>query len=197
MNTVKIINNLKTKGIVTTKDLLKMGISKPTLTRLVKEEKINHLARGLYIHPDSEVIKPEELDFIVATRIFGKRSVIGGLTALFHYVLVEQVPQQIWLIVPSDIKTRDNQYRLIRTKKVTNEGVIDNRRYRITSIERTLIDALIYSSKIGIRTAIEAITRAIKRKQTTIKKISDTAVKMKQDKVLKKYWESIIGAISA
>ena len=197
MNTIKAINRLKAKGIITTKELIKMGISKPTLTRLVKEEKINHLARGLYIHPESKVVKPEELDFIVATTIFGKRSVIGGLTALFHYVLVEQVPQQVWLIVPSDIKTKNNQYRLIRTKKISSEGIIDNGRYKITSLERTLIDALTYSSKFGIRTAIEAITRAIKRKQTTIKKLSNTAIKMKQQKVLTKHWETIIGVISA
>lgn len=197
MDAIKAINRLKNKGIVTTKDLIKMGVSKPTLTRLVKEKKINHLARGLYIHPDSKVVKPEELDFIVATKIFGKRSVIGGLTALFHYILVEQVPQQIWVIVPSDIKTRSNFYRLIRTKKISNEGIIDNGRYKITSVERTLVDALTYSSKFGIRTAIEAITRAIKRKQTTVKKISDTAIRMKQEKVLKKHWETIIGAISA
>jgi predicted transcriptional regulator of viral defense system len=128
---------------------------------------------------------------------FGRDAVVGGITALFHYDLIEQVPTQTWVIVKKRTRTKDKRFRLIPMDKISREGIIQNKSYRITSIERTIVEAFVYANRIGLRTAIEAITRAIKRKLTTINKISNTARKMKQEKALIKNWETITGAISA
>lgn len=197
MNKDKILAKLKNKGIVTLSDLIKMGLSQPTVSRLALSGKIQHLSRGLYIHPDSKVVKPEELDFILACIKFGGKAVIGGISALFYYKLIEQIPHQTWVIVPSNIICTDHRYRLIRSSRKLKHGIIKNNKYKIVSIERALIESLLYANKFGLSTAIEAITRAIRRKQTTIKKIAEMAKKMKLEKTLAKHWESIIGAISA
>jgi predicted transcriptional regulator of viral defense system len=197
MDTNTLLTRLKNKGIVTTKELTKHKISEATLSRLVKSGQLERLTKGLYIHPESTAIKPEDFDFIFACTKFGRASVIGGITALFHYDLIEQVPTQIWVIVKKGTRTKDKRFRLIPMDKINREGIIQNKNYRITSIERTIVEAFVYANRIGLRTAIEAITRAIKRKLTTINKISNIARKMKQEKALIKNWEAITGAISA
>ncbi len=76
----------------------KTNISQSTLYRWAKKGFITHVRRGLYIHPKSPIL-PEYLDFAIACSHFGPKSAIGGLSALFHYGLIEQIPQQVWLIV--------------------------------------------------------------------------------------------------
>ena len=97
---LKKINNLKKLGVFTAKearDLL--SISQPTLYRLKQEGLIESLVRGLFIHSSAKV-EYENLDYIIACKIFGDEAVIGGLSALFYYNLVEQVPLNIWILTP-------------------------------------------------------------------------------------------------
>jgi len=197
MTTNNLLNKLKTKGILKTKELLKYNISESTLSRLVKNGKLERLSKGFYVHPESTAIKLEEFDYIFACTKFGKKSVIGGITALYHYGLIDKVPTQTWVIVKKGIRTKDKRFKLINVKKIINEGVIDNLNYKITTIERTIVDAFVYSNRIGLRTAIEVITKAINKKMSSIDKITAIAKKTKQEKALIKNWESIIGSISA
>jgi predicted transcriptional regulator of viral defense system len=106
--------------------------------------------------------------------------------------LIEQVPNQLWMIVPQECKTRISLYRIIRSKTPSNVGIEDHGHYRITSIERTLVEALKYANKIGLRTAIGAIRVAIKDGKTTEVKIGRMAEKLKMKSILVKYWETFV-----
>jgi len=185
---------LKRLGIFKISDAIKIGVSQPTLSRMVQKGSIIRVARGLYIHPEAN-IQSEKLEYIAACTKFGKKAYITGITALFHHGLTEQVPNQIWLSVPRNTRTTDTKYNLIRVKRYKSEGVINSKHYKIASIERTLVDSLKYSSKIGIRTVIAAITRAVLEKKTKIENIRKLAKKLNIDKTLSKYWEPIIGSI--
>jgi len=198
MDVNSLIIKLKKKGIITTREIVKHGVSEATVSRLVKSGQLDRLTKGLYIHPESTVIKAEDLDFVFACTKFGHNSIIGGVTALYHYGLIEQVPTQTWVLVKQGTRTKDKRFRLIPIRKMHNAGIVEfNNGYRITSIERTIVEAFVYSNRIGLRTAIEAITRAVKKKMTTLNKVSDIAKKIKQEKALIKNWESITGALSA
>lgn len=192
----KTKNHLKTLGIFGLVDAKRIGISQPSISRMLKAHEIERLGHGLYIHPVSK-LPHEEIDFIVACSKFGKYSIVAGLTALFHYGLIEQVPSQIWVLVDKAQKTIDNKYRLLRVKRISPVGITDNGRYRMTNIERTLVEALQYSSKIGVRTAISSILKAINEKKTTLAKLMKMARDLGKDKVIKKYWETIVGALEA
>ena len=145
------------------------------------------------MHPESS-IDPEELDFAIACARFGTKMAIGGLSALFYYRLIEQVPQQIWIIVPSATKDQssDHQFRCLRTKTGLKYGVSNKKYFKITNIERTLIESLKFSSKIGLSIVIKAIRSAIKEGATTEVKIGRMATRLKMEKNLKKYWEVIV-----
>lgn len=89
---------LKQVGIFRAKDALsEIGISQATLSRWVSKGKLTRLARGIYAILSIN-LDADKLDFIIVCIRFGANSSIGGLSALFYYGLVDQVPNQLWII---------------------------------------------------------------------------------------------------
>src|SRR3990167_4517927 len=172
----KALDRLKKLGVFQVADAKRVGISQSSLSRFVREKRIRSLEPRFYIHPESK-LSGEELEFALACKKFGPESVIGGLTALFHYGLIEEVPGQIWIIVPYAKKSKDLLYKCIRSKTNPQEGVEDKTFYRITTLERTLVEAFRYSSKIGIRIAFRATRQAVRKKMTSLQKIYQQAKK--------------------
>ena len=173
------------------KDALKAGLSQATLMRMVAGEEILKVGRGLYLHPDSH-LDPTVRDFAVACAKMGKKAAIGGMTALFHYGLIEQVPNQIWVLVPFYKKTTDPFYRCIRTRSPCTVGVEDHGAYKITTLDRSIVEAFRYQTKLGLRTAVQAAKRALKGGLTTEAKIFKVAKEMKYQNHLHRYWEAVI-----
>lgn len=124
-----------------------MGVSKSKILQLTDDGVIIRLAPGFYIHNHSQ-IDPEDYDFALACKKFGKESLIGGISALYHYGLIPQVPDRIWVIVPPHIRTTQSLFCLIRSLQDPNIKVIEKKFYRISTIERTIIESLSYASKI-------------------------------------------------
>ena len=179
------------KGLFTLDDTRKAGVSHQTLYRWLKAGKILRAGRGRFIHPSNK-LAPEEYEYAVACANFGKKAAVGGLTALFKYGLIEQVPQQVWVVVPTNKNSIQNVYRCLRTTTQLRDGVDDFNNYRMTNIERTLLEALKFASKIGPRVAINAVRKALKESLTTEAKLGNMASKLKMRNILEKYWESIV-----
>ena len=181
---------LKKLGPFTLAQAKEIGLRSQTLSALVKEGKILHLSRGIYLHKKAKVNR--EIDFQIACIKFGPEAVIGGLSALFYYNLVEQVPQQTWVLVAPEKKTSEKNYRLLRTKIRLNKGVVNKKGYRIVSIERAIVEGLKLTTKIGERTAIKAARDALHQKHTTLSKIGAMAKSLGLDSSLTKYFEAIV-----
>lgn len=182
---------LKRLGLFTLAQAKLIGITQPDLSRLVQKGQIKRVRRGIYLHPKVH-ISHDSIDFQIACLKFGSRSAIGGMSALFHYNLVEQVPSQTWVIVPPERRSNERLYRLIRTKSNFGVGIHSKNGYRIASVERALIEALKFSSKIGERTAIRAVRIAIAKKMTTEAKLGKAAKELHLDVVLARNFEAIV-----
>lgn len=190
----QLLRALRRKPNFTLNDARSAGISHPTLLRLVKRGKVTRLARGLYSVAGIEPIG-ETADYAIATRKLGTKAVIGGITALAHYHLIDEVPTQIWVLVPPEVRTTDRKYRLLRTKKNLDVGVDKTRAYRIVSLERALIDGLSFSTKIGLRIATTAIVRAIREGKTRESKLFSMAKKLDALPALESRWQVILGGL--
>ena len=188
--TPKQESKLKKLGPFSRSQAEEIGLSHQSLSRLVKEEKILRMGRGIYLHPKAQVNR--EIDFQVACAKFGPDSAIGGLSALFYYNLAEQVPGETWVLVAPEKKSREKGYRLIRTKTRLDYGVIEGNGYRIVSIERAIVEGFKLSTKIGERIALKAAREAIKQKLTTLTKIGKMAKDLGLDSYLTKYFEAIV-----
>lgn len=184
---------LKKLGPFTLDQAREVGISHQELSILVKEEKIHRMQRGIYLHPKANISR--EIDFQIAYKKFGPNSAVGGLSALFHYNLAEQVPKQTWVLVPPEKRVNSKKFRVIRTKTPLNIGIIEGNGYRIVSIERAIVEAFKLASKMGERTAIHACRVAIQQRQTSLKKIGIMAKELGLTSYFNKYSESIIGSL--
>lgn len=173
----------------------KLGLSHPTLLALVSKGNVIRLERGIYAVSGSEVIGREG-DFAVAHKKFSGHCVVGGLTALSYYQLLDEIPSKIWLLVPHHIRTTDRKYRLLRTKRSLSIGVIKKSSFNITSIERTLVDSLLFSPKIGEKVSKLAILRAIRNGLTTQQKVFEMAKKLELLPLLDREWQSILAGLS-
>lgn len=180
---------LKKIGLFTRSKAEALGISHQNLSRMVKEEKIFRVGRGMYLHYDGNLTR--DIDYLVACTKFGPKSVIGGITALFHYNLIEQVPGQVWVLVPPSQTTHSQLYRLIRTKTKLNLGIIHENGYRIVTVERAVLEGLKMAKKIGERTVVQAARNALANRQTTEVMLGKAAKELKLDSVLTKYFEVI------
>ena len=191
-NTSATIKRLKKIGIFSASvATAKFGVSQPTLSRWVKAGLVERVGRGLYQHPEADS-NIEYLDFAVACATFGPKSAIGGLSALSFYGLIEQVPTQIWIIVPPHKRNSKSLYRCLRTKTSFRYGIEKMSSYYITSIERTLIESLKFASKIGPRIVIQTTRKAIQQGLTTEVKLGQMARQLKLHKILEKYWEALV-----
>jgi predicted transcriptional regulator of viral defense system len=187
----KLMKAIRVRPLISTKEAEQIGVSRLQLTRLAKQGKLNRVSQGLFHNPSSS-LQGVDLDYSIACKRLGPNSAIGGLSALFHYSLAEQVPQQIWVMVDSQARPRIPLYRAIRTSTPLNIEVEQFKSYRIVTIERALLEALRFSSKIGLETALKAIRKALKEKTTTLSKLEQAAKRLGLKKYIVKYWEAIV-----
>lgn len=181
---------LKKLGIFTLPQAEALGLSQQELSRLVAIEKIKRVARGIYLHPEADL--EADVGFQIACVKFGPQAAIGGLSALFYYNLAEQVPGHTWVMVPSERKTRESGYKLIRTKVSLDKGIVTENGYRIVSLERAILEGLKFIKKIGERTAVKAARDALAKRQTTELKLGKAAKELGLESVLTKYLDVIV-----
>ena len=188
--TAKQVSQFKKLGVFTLDQAKGLGFDQPSVSRLVKAGKLNRVGRGLYLHPKAQVGR--EVGFQIACAKFGPKAAVGGLSALFYYNLIEQVPQQTWVLVPPNTLSRLKGYRLMRTKTDSNAWVLDKNGYRIVTVERAIVEGLRFATKIGERTAIGAAKRAISMKLTTMQKIGKAATELGLIAPVQRFFEAIV-----
>ncbi|MBL7669691.1 MAG: type IV toxin-antitoxin system AbiEi family antitoxin domain-containing protein [Bdellovibrionaceae bacterium] len=181
---------LKNMGLFTTAQAEKIGFSRPALSRMVESGDLSRVGRGLYVHKD--VKTSVDIGFQIACAKFGPNAAIGGLSALFHYNLVEQVPQETWIIVSPETRTKEKGYRLMRTKAPLNVGVTTKNGYKIATVERALVEGLRFASKIGERTAIGAVRKAFAQNLTNEAKLGRTAKELGLLSTVQRFFEAIV-----
>jgi len=183
---------LKLENIFTLEAAANAGITRRELAEKIQKKEILRLAQGLYLDVTAG-LSPEHIDFITAQHKFGKNIVIGGLSALFYHGLIDQPPQQVWVIVPPTIRTTDRRYRLIRTKGPLDIGIEQHDLFRICDIDRAVVEAFRFSAKMGLQNAVTAAIRAIKEKKTTFPKIMAMARAMGYESAILKHGETLTG----
>ena len=181
---------IKKLGVFTLAQGKSAGISQQDMSRLVAAKHLVRLGRGIYLHPKAALDK--DVGFQIAYSKFGPGSAIGGLSALYHYHLAEQVPGEIWVIVSPEKKTRETGYKLIRTKTRLDKQIIDEKGYRIVTVERAVLEGLRFITKIGERTAIKAARDALATRKTTEAKLAKAAKELELESVLAKHLEVIL-----
>lgn len=174
---------------ITSKELERLGISRREIQALTKEDKLLRIGRGIYLLPSVEL--DNESLYRAATKRIKGPSAVCLMSALSHYNLTDEIPRQTWLLVNIDSRSIHKDIRLYRSNNPRWKiGIKKADGYKITTLERTIVDAIILKKKFG-NLGIEALKKALKEKLTTASKIMDMASKLDADELVLPYLQAL------
>jgi len=173
-------------------EIIKSGISRHYLHQMLADNKIEKISRNLYSVDGYNVYGQEE-QYRVATIKVGGPSAICLLSALDFYDLTDEIPNKVWVFVPHQKRIRSNTIKCIRTRNpYWSIGIKKHDRYSVTSLERTIIDCLVYKRVVGANISTSSLKRAIGDKKIDIDSLISMAKKMRCFKRIIPYIEMVI-----
>lgn len=173
------------------KEALANGLTKYALKKRVVEGVLEKLRRGVYRLANQEE-RLSDSQYRIAKILCGLPSSLCLLTALEHYHVTDQIPKQIWVLVPASKRIASKDLKLIRSRNPQWDiGIQKTKHYWITTLERTLIDCLLYKRMIGSSVAMAAVKQAVAQKKVKLGKLYDIAKKMGVDHRIRPYMEAL------
>lgn len=198
MNNVaeKLIDLVRSQGLVRPCDLAPLGISRVSLTRAVRRGQLARVGRGLYGLPGREVSAHGALAE-VARRV--PKGIVCLLSALRFHGLTTQAPFAVWLAIENKSIAPKLDYPPLRIVRFSGaaltEGVeehaVDRVTVRVTCVAKTVADCFKYRNKIGLDVALEALREAWHEKRVTSDDIWRYAKVCRVANVMRPYLESL------
>lgn len=174
------------------KEAISHGLSRAYISRISKAGVLDKVSRGVYQVSDAYEGTNED-SYHMATLRCGSPSAICLLSALEYYHLTDQISKKTWILVPHEKRVRSSQLKLIRSRNPNwNIGIKKEKKYWITTPERTLIECLLHKKIIGSNVALEAIKYALSQKKAKLNDLYAMAKKMKVEHRIHSYIEVLM-----
>ena len=176
----KILKLFK-NGYLTTKDVTDNDIPRTYLTKLIKENKIERVSRGVYIKKDVLV------DEFVVLQSKSKYAIYSNTTALYLHGFSNRIPIKYDITIKSGYKgslQKGKNVNLFYTKKELLElGVIDYKLdsgniIRVYDLDKTICDIIKNKKKIDAEIFNKAIREYFYSKKKNTLKLYEYAKKM-------------------
>lgn len=192
----KLIDLVRSQGLIRSRDLQSLGIPRISLTRAVRRGQLERLGRGLYGLPGREVSAHGSLAE-VARRV--PRGVVCLLSALRFHGLTTQAPFEVWLAIENKAMAPKLNYPPLRIVRFSGaaltdgieEHVVDGVTVRITCVAKTVADCFKYRNKIGLDVALEALREAWREKRMTSDELWRYAQVCRVANVMRPYLDSL------
>lgn len=184
-------------GIVRFSSILKAGFHPDELNTLVKEGKVEKIARGLYrlthyafgSHPD----------FVIAS-LQAPKGTICLLSALAFHEATNEIPHVVDIAIPAGARANKIKYPPVRfyrfALKAWGSGIeehrIEGHKIRIYGLAKTIADCFKFRNKIGINVARETLKIALSEKGIKPKEIMQYAKICRVDRIIKPILEAMI-----
>lgn len=198
MNTIidRLIDLVRSKGLLRPCDLAELGIPRVSLTRAVRRGQLERVGRGLYGLPDRQVSEHGSLAE-VARRV--PKGVVCLLSALRFHGLTTQAPFEIWLAIDNKALAPKMDYPKLRIVRFSGaalmegveEHVVDGVTIRVTGVAKTVADCFKYRNKIGLDVALEALREAWQAKRVTGDNLWHYAKVCRVANVMRPYLDSL------
>ena len=176
----KILNLFK-NGYLTTKDVNDNNIPRFYLTKLIKENKIERVSRGVYIK------KNELVDEFVILQSKSKNAIYSNMTALYLYGFSNRIPIKYDITINNGYNgslQKNNNVNLFYTKKeLLNLGVINYKLdsgniIRVYDLDKTICDIIKNKKKLDSELFNKAIREYFYSKKKNTLKLYEYAKKM-------------------
>lgn len=176
-----IILNLFKNGYLTTKDVTNNNISRTYLTKLVKENKIEGVSRGIYIK------KNELTDEFIILQSKSKNAIYSNTTALYLYGLSNRILIKYDITINSGYNgslQKNDDVNLFYIKKellnlgVTNYKLSSGNIIKVYDLDKTICDIIKNKKKIDAELFNKAIRGYFYSKEKNTLKSYEYAKKM-------------------
>jgi predicted transcriptional regulator of viral defense system len=191
-----LIRNLKSKGILRTRDIENMGISRVYLSKLANKGIVKRIRRGLYCLPGA--VFTESHSFAEVSKQIPK-GVICLLSALSFHGFSTQNPFEVWMAI--DVKARKPKItgtpvRFVRfSGQALKTGITKHKVYdmevKVYSAAKTVADCFKYRNKIGLDVALEALREGWREKRFTMDELWKYAKICRVTNIIRPYLESL------
>lgn len=192
----RLIDLVRSQGLVRPRDLAPLGIPRISLTRAVRRGQLERVGRGLYGLPGRPVSAHGSLAE-VARRV--PKGVVCLLSALRFHGLTTQAPFEVWLAIENKAIAPKLDYpplRIVRFSGASQtegveEHIVDGVTVRITGVAKTVADCFKYRNKIGLDVALEALREAWREKRMTSDNLWRCAKICRVANVMRPYLDSL------
>ena len=177
----KILKLFK-NGYLTTKDVTDNNIPRTYLTKLIKENKIERVSRGVYIK------KNELVDEFVILQSKSKNAIYSNTTALYLHGFSNRIPIKYDITINSgyngSLQKEDNVNLFYTKRELLELGVIDYKLnsgnvIRVYDLDKTICDIIKNKKKIDAEIFNKAIREYFYSKKKNTLKLYEYAKKMK------------------
>lgn len=192
MNYENKILNLFNNGFLRNKDLVDNNIPSVYLTRLVNNNVIERVSRGLYVRTNS---LPDDL---VILQNKSKNAIYSNMTALYLYGFSDRLPIKYDITVNSgyngSLQEVDNVNLFYTKKELLNLGEFVYRLdsgnlIKVYDLERTICDVIKNKNRLDQELANKALRKYFYSKEKNTLKLYEYAKKMKIYKKVRSVFE--------
>lgn len=192
MNYENKILNLFNNGFLRNKDLVDNNIPSVYLTRLVNNNVIERVSRGLYVRTNS---LPDDL---VILQNKSKNAIYSNMTALYLYGFSDRLPIKYDITVNSgyngSLQEVDNVNLFYTKKELFNLGEIVYRLdsgnlIKVYDLERTICDVIKNKNRLDQELVNKALRKYFYSKEKNTLKLYEYAKKMKIYKKVRSVFE--------
>lgn len=188
-------------GILRTRDLSAMGLSRTQVRRLVSNGRLVALTRGLYCRPETAIDAGHTLAEVSKR---APRAVVCLTSALQFHNLTTQVPWQVCILLPPGYHAPRAASPAIWAFHATGEAldagveehVIEGVKVPVTCVAKTVADCFKYRGRVGLDIALEALRESLSKRRTTVADLRRYARICRVDRVMRPYIEGMLEALS-
>lgn len=178
-------------------EAVRLGINRYTLYSMRDKGLIEQIARGVYRLKSMPI--ESEPDIVTVCSRF-PQAVIFLISALYFHKMTTQIPYEVYIAVPTDVRLKLPEYPPIRSHRISEvtylagiqELVIEGVKVKIYDPEKTLVDCFKFRNKIGLDVTLEALKFYRQRGKMNLVKISKYAKICRVEKIMQPYLEAVI-----
>ena len=188
---------LKVHGPMRGIELSDAGIHPETLARMLKDQTLTRVTRGLYQLADAEVTAPHDLAEVAK---LVPKGVICLVSALQFHELTLQMPGRVWLAIGQKARKPGFDYpptRVVRFgPRALSLGVqshtVDGVSVPIFDPAKTVVDCFRFRQHVGLDVALEGLHNVVRSGKAKPAQIVDYARDIRIWSVLRPYLETVV-----
>lgn len=183
-------------GLFRARDMVVAGYPREYLRRLVSQEQVRQLGRGLYASAGFDGDQNQSL-VEAAKRV--PRGVVCLVSALQFHGIGTQAPHQVWLALPRgsnrprgvELPLRFCQFSGPAYTFGVEEHTLSGGTVRVYSPAKTVADCFKYRQKYGLDVAVEALREGWRGKKLSMQDLAAAAAACRVSRVIQPYLEML------